>query len=171
MGSQSWTRLSDFDFISLLYSPALAVRVTNRFKRLDQVYLKNYGRRSIILYRRQRIKPSQRKKQEGKVVIWGGFTKSWTKKRRKNKGKRERYIQQNTGFQRTAQRQEGLLQWTVSKTRRKQQKGVEISSGKLGDTKGTFHSKRGTIKDRNGGDLVDAEELERTHRRTVPKRS
>ena len=30
---------------------------------------------------------------------------------------------------------------------------------KIKDTKGTFHAKRGTIKDRNGMDLTEAEEL------------
>ena len=34
----------------------------------------------------------------------------------------------------------------------------EISSRKL-DTKGTFHAKTGTIKDRNGMDLTQAEDI------------
>ena len=34
---------------------------------------------------------------------------------------------------------------------------LEISSGKL-DTKGTFHAKMGSIKDRNGMDLKEAED-------------
>ena len=104
MGSQSWTRLSDFDFISLLYSPALAVRVTNRFKRLDQVYLKNYGRRSIILYRRQRIKPSQRKKQEGKWFSEETLQIAEERREAKGKGKRERHNHLNAEFQRIPRR-------------------------------------------------------------------
>ena len=32
---------------------------------------------------------------------------------------------------------------------------------KVGDTKGTFHAKMGTIKDRNGTDLTEAEEIKR----------
>ena len=39
------------------------------------------------------------------------------------------------------------------------------------DTKGTFHAKMGSIKDRNGMDLTEAEEVARTHGRTVQKRS
>ena len=43
------------------------------------------------------------------------------------------------------------------------------------DTKGIFHTKIGSIKDRNGMDLTEAEdinkELSRIHRRTVQKRS
>ena len=37
------------------------------------------------------------------------------------------------------------------------------------DTKGTFHEKMGTIKDRNGMDLTEAEEVARICRRTVQK--
>ena len=42
---------------------------------------------------------------------------------------------------------------------------------KIRDTKRKFHAKRGTIKDRNGMDLTEAEEVARIHRRTVQKRS
>ena len=45
---------------------------------------------------------------------------------------------------------------------------------KIRDTKGTFHAKMGSIKDRNGMDLTEAEDIEeevaRIHR-TVQKRS
>ena len=45
---------------------------------------------------------------------------------------------------------------------------------KIGDTKGTFHAKMGTIKDRNGMDLTEAEDIkkrwQKTHR-TIQKRS
>ena len=41
------------------------------------------------------------------------------------------------------------------------------------DTKGTFHAKMGSIKDRNHVDLIEAEDIEvvRIHRRTIQKRS
>ena len=38
---------------------------------------------------------------------------------------------------------------------------LEISSGKSGDTKGTFHAKMGTIKDRNVIDLTEAEDIQK----------
>ena len=46
---------------------------------------------------------------------------------------------------------------------------------KIGDKKGTFHAKMGTIKDRNGKDLTnrsrsDYEEVARIHKRTVPRK-
>ena len=45
---------------------------------------------------------------------------------------------------------------------------------KIRDTKGTFQAKMGTIKDRNGMDLIEAEDIKkvaRIHRRTIQKRS
>jgi len=46
---------------------------------------------------------------------------------------------------------------------------------KIRDTRGTFHPKMGSIKDRNGIDLKKAEDIKeevaRIHRRTIQKRS
>ena len=42
---------------------------------------------------------------------------------------------------------------------------------KTGNIKGIFCPKMGTIKDRNGRDLVDAEEIKGIHGRTYKKRS
>ena len=46
---------------------------------------------------------------------------------------------------------------------------------KIRDTKGTFHAKMGSTKDRNGMDLTEAEDIKKRwqeiHRRTVQKRS
>ena len=46
---------------------------------------------------------------------------------------------------------------------------------KIRDTKGTFYAKMGTIKDRNGMDLIESEDIKqevaRIHRRTIQKRS
>ena len=40
-------------------------------------------------------------------------------------------------------------------------KRLEISSRKLRDTKVTFHAKMGSIKDRNGMDLTEAEDIKK----------
>ena len=42
---------------------------------------------------------------------------------------------------------------------------------KIRDTEGTFHAKMCSIKDRNGMDLTEAEDMARIHRRNVQKRS
>ena len=41
---------------------------------------------------------------------------------------------------------------------------------KIRDTKGTFHAKMDSIKDRNGRDLTEAEDMARIHRRTIQKK-
>ena len=42
---------------------------------------------------------------------------------------------------------------------------------KIRDTEGTFHAKRGSIKNRNDKDLTEVDEIARLHKRTVQKRS
>ena len=42
---------------------------------------------------------------------------------------------------------------------KKNRMGKTIDLKKIGDTKGTFHAKMGSIKDRNGKDLTEAEEI------------
>ena len=45
---------------------------------------------------------------------------------------------------------------------------------KIRDTKGTFHAKMGSIKDRSGMDLTEEEDIKeiwQKHRRTIQKRS
>ena len=37
---------------------------------------------------------------------------------------------------------------------------------KIRDTKGTFHAKMGTVKDRNGMDLTEVEDIKRLHKNT-----
>ena len=49
-----------------------------------------------------------------------------------------------------------------AKKQRKQQNGKnQRSLQETGDIKGTFYPKMGTIKDRNGKDLVEAEEIKK----------
>ena len=59
------------------------VEVTNRFKVLDLTEcLKNYGWRFVTLYRRHWSRhPQEKEMQKDKMVVWGGITNSWEKKR------------------------------------------------------------------------------------------
>ena len=68
------------------------VEVRSRFKGLDLIeYLKNYGQKFVMLYRRQGSRPFLRKKiQKGKMAVWEGLTNSCEKKRsqkQRRKGK------------------------------------------------------------------------------------
>ena len=69
----------------------------------------------------------------------------------------------NAEFQRTARRdKKGLLRDQCKKQRKTVEwERLEISSRKLRDTKGSFHAKMGTIKDRNGMDLTEAEAIKK----------
>ena len=51
---------------------------------------------------------------------------------------------------------------SVQRTRGKQQNGNDQRSlQEIRDTKGTFHAKMGTIKNRNGMDLTEAEDIKK----------
>ena len=96
------------------------------------------------------------------------------KKRRevKSKGKRERYAQLNAEFQRRARRdKKAFLSEQCKEIEENNRMGkTRDLFQKIGHTKGTFHAKMGTIKDRNSKDLIEAEEIKkrlRIHRRTI----
>ena len=98
------------------------------------------------------------------------------RKEAKSKGERERYIQLNTEFQRIARRDKKVFNEERIKIEEGNRKGkTRDLFRKIGDIKGTFNPKTGTIKDRNDRDLVDfrrdQEEMERIHGRTIQKRS
>ena len=82
------TRPFRYDLNKIPYDYTVEVR--NRFKRLDlRKYLKNYGRRFVILYRRQWSRPSLRKRNaKCKMIVWGGL--QIAEKRREAKGKGEK---------------------------------------------------------------------------------
>ena len=82
----------------------------------------------------------------------------------------------NAEFQRIARRdKKAFLSDQYKETEVKNRKGKGKTRDllkKIRDTKGTFHAKMGSIKDRNGMDLTEAEdEMVRIHRRTIQKRS
>ena len=99
-------------------------------------------------------------------------------KRREAQGKREkeRYKHLNAEFQRIARRDKKAF----LSDQCKEIEGKKLRMGKsrdlfkkIRDTKGTFHAKMGTIKDRNGMNLTEAEDIKKRwqeHRRTVQKR-
>ena len=48
--------------------------------------------------------PQEKEMQKGKMVVWGGLTDSWEKKRSKGKGEKKTYTLLNAEIQRTAHR-------------------------------------------------------------------
>ena len=81
----------------------------------------------------------------------------------KGKGEKERYTQLNAEFQRIARRdKEAFLneQCKEIEENNRMRKTRDLFK-KTGDTKGTFHSRMGTMKDRNGKDLTEAGEIKK----------
>ena len=80
----------------------------------------------------------------------------------KGKGEKERYIQLNAEFQRIARKDKKALneQCKEIEENNRMEKTKDLIK-KIRDTKGTFHAKMGTIKDRNSKDLTDAEEIKK----------
>ena len=78
----------------------------------------------------------------------------------KSKGEKERYIHLNAEFQRTAKRdKKAFLSGQCKEIEENNRIGkTRDLVKKIRDTKGTFHAKMGSIKDRNGMDLIEAED-------------
>jgi len=81
----------------------------------------------------------------------------------KSKGKKERYIHLNAEFQRIARRgKEVFLSDQCKEIEEKNRMGkTRHLFKKIRDTKATFHAKMGSIKDRNGMDLTESEDIKR----------
>ena len=81
----------------------------------------------------------------------------------KGKGKKERYIHLNAEFQRIARKDEKAFlsdQCKEIEENNRMGKTRDLFK-KIRDTKGTFHAKIGTIKDRTGMELAEAEDVKK----------
>ena len=75
----------------------------------------------------------------------------------KSKGEKERYTHLNAEFQRIVRREKkAFLSEKCKETEENNRMGkIRVLIKKIRDTKGNFHAKMGTIKDRNGMDLTN----------------
>ena len=81
----------------------------------------------------------------------------------KGKGEKERYTHLNAEFQRIARRDKKTFlsdQCKEIEENSRMGKTRDLFK-KIRDTKGTFHAKMGSIKDRNGLDLTEAEDIKK----------
>ena len=82
----------------------------------------------------------------------------------KGKGERERYTHLNAEFQKRARKDKKAFlsdQCKEIEENNRMGKTRDVFK-KIRDTKGTFHAKMGTIKDRNGMDLTEIEDIKKT---------
>ena len=83
----------------------------------------------------------------------------------KSKGEKERYSHLNAEFQRIARRRDkkAFLSNQCKEIEENNRMGkTRDLFKKIRDTKGTFHAKLGSIKDRNGINLTEAEDIKKT---------
>ena len=91
------------------------------------------------------------------MAVWGGLINSCEKKR----SEKERYKHLNSEFQRIARSDKKAFlsdQCKEIEENNRMEKTRDLFK-KIRDTKGTFHAKMGSIKDRNGMDLTEAEDI------------
>ena len=104
-----------------------------------------------------------RKKKKCKKAKWLSEVTLQIVKRReaKSKGEKERYTHLNTEFQRIARRdKKAFLSDQCKEIEENSRMGkTRDLFKKIRDTKATFHAKMGSIKDRNGLDLTEAEDI------------
>jgi len=83
------------------------------------------------------------------------------KREPKSKGEKEKYTHLNAEFQRIARRDKKAFLTDHSKEIEEDNRMGKTRDlfKKIRDTKGTFHAKMGSIKDRNGVDLTEAEDI------------
>ena len=120
----------------------------------------NYGWRFVTLYRRQESRPSPRKRNAKKAKRLSEEALQIAVKTReaKSKGENERCIHLNAEFQRIARRdKKAFLSDQCKEIEENDRMGkTRDLFKKIRDTKGTFHAKMGSIKDRNGRYLIEA---------------
>ena len=81
----------------------------------------------------------------------------------KGKGEKERYTHLNVEFQRIPRRDKKAFfsdQCKEIKENNRMEKTRDLFNN-IRDTKGTFHAKMSTIKDRNGVDLTEAKDIKK----------
>ena len=107
--------------------------------------------------------PHGKEMQKSKMAVWGGLTNSCEKKRGEEQREKERYKLLNGEFQRIARRDKNASfsdQCKEIEEKNRMGKTRDLFK-KIRNTKGTFHAKMGSIKDRNGMDLTEAEDIKK----------
>ena len=133
-----------------------------------------------MLFRSQetgiKIIPKKKKCKKAKWLSEEALQIAVKRRKAKRKGEKERYTHLNAEFQRIERRDKKAFfsdQCKEIEENNRMGKTRDLFK-KIRATKGTFHAKMGTIKDRKGMDLTKAEDIKKRwqeHRRTIQKRS
>ena len=143
------------------------VEVINNFKRLDLVNrvpeelwaeTHNFVQEAV-----SKTFPKKKKNKKAKWLFEKTLQISEERREAKSKGEREMYTQLNAEFQRIARIDKKALFNEKCKEIEENNRRGKTSDlfKKIGNIKGIFHPKIGTIKDRNDKDLIKAEEIKK----------
>ena len=106
--------------------------------------------------------PKKKKCNKAKWLSGEALQRAEKRREAKGKGEKETYTHLNAEFQRTARRDKKAF---LSEQCKETEKTIEWERlelfKKIRDTKRKFHAKMGTIKDRNGKHLTEAEEVKK----------
>ena len=97
------------------------------------------------------------------MAVWGGLTNSCEKKRGESKGEKETHKHLNAEFQRIARRDKKAFfsdQCKEIEENNRMGKTRDLFK-KIRETKVTFHTTMGSIKDRKGMDLTEVEDIKK----------
>ena len=143
------------------------VQVMNKFKRLDlvdrvpkELWMEVHN---IVQEGVTKTIPKKKKCKKAKWLSEEALQIPEERREAKGKGKRERYTHLNAEFQRIARRdKKAFLSDRCKEIEENNRMGkTRDLFKKVRDTKGTFHAEMGTIKDRNGKNLTEAEEIKK----------
>ena len=107
--------------------------------------------------------PKKEKCKKAKWLSEETLQRAKKRKEAKSKGEKERYIHLNAEFQRIARRDKKAFLSDQCKEIEENDRMGKTGDlfKKIRDTKGTFHAKMGTIKDRKGMDLTEAKDIKK----------
>ena len=124
----------------------------------------NYAQKSMTLYKRHgKDRPQEKEMQKGKWLSQEALQIAVKRREETSKGKKERYTHLNAEFQRIARRDKKAFlnnQCKEIEENNRMEKTRDLFK-KIRDTKGTFHAKMGSTKDRNVMDLTEAEDIKK----------
>ena len=100
--------------------------------------------------------------QKSKMAVWGGLTNTCEKKRSKKQRRKGKIYPLECRVSKIARREKAFLsdQWKEIEENNRMGKTSDLFK-KIRDTKGTFHAKMGSIKDRNVMDLTEGEDIQK----------
>ena len=119
--------------------------------------------RDIVQESGSKTIPKKKKCKKAKWLSEEALKIAVKRREEKSKGEKERYTHLNAEFQRLARRdKKAFLSDQCKEIEENDRMGkTRDLYKKIGDTKGTFHAKVGTIKGRNGMDLTEAEDIKK----------